>query len=265
MFDRSLKEFWTRGVEIYLDKYERCLYEFRDAGDKATFCKIRGRQKHTMHIAPDTSSCKAEGHFSQIRTWSPADKDAWVKNIKTKFSTMFHRVFTALADEASSEDELLIQLRRETCHCLHNTWSGIRSNKTCLSCLQAVPDHVLPCGHAFCPRCVQEIGKLSLDFECAFDMNECIFCGRFTNRKIQLKPRCAGVRILTLDGGGIRGIVELAILAQIQAKLNPVNVPLRDFFDLVIGTSTGRYPKGKSDVTNQSDTRNQLTLAIQGG
>jgi patatin-like phospholipase/acyl hydrolase len=55
---------------------------------------------------------------------------------------------------------------------------------------------------------------------------------------IQLKPRCAGVRVLTLDGGGIRGVVELALL-QALAEETGLGVPIRDYFDLIVGTSTG--------------------------
>lgn len=56
---------------------------------------------------------------------------------------------------------------------------------------------------------------------------------------IQLKPRCAGVRVLTLDGGGIRGVVELALL-QALADEAGLGVPIRDYFDLIMGTSTGK-------------------------
>jgi hypothetical protein len=50
-------------------------------------------------------------------------------------------------------------------------------------------------------------------------------------------------RLLALDGGGIRGIVALEVLAQIEARLrektgNP-NLLLADHFDYLAGTSTG--------------------------
>jgi patatin-like phospholipase/acyl hydrolase len=57
--------------------------------------------------------------------------------------------------------------------------------------------------------------------------------------KSDLKPRCAGVRILTLDGGGIRGIVELGLLRALETK-GIAGVRISDLFDLVMGTSTGR-------------------------
>lgn len=120
-------------------------------------------------------------------------------------------------------------------------WRDIKSNKTCLSCLQAVPNHVLSCGHAYCPRCVQELGLPSTNLECAWDM-QCWLCWESQGQRshlIQLKPRCAGARILTLDGGGIRGIVELSVLQALHSAVGLENYPIREMFDLIVGTSTG--------------------------
>lgn len=50
-------------------------------------------------------------------------------------------------------------------------------------------------------------------------------------------------KLLTCDGGGIRGILSLEVLGAIEKmlrdKLNDPNVVLSDFFDYVAGTSTG--------------------------
>lgn len=43
-------------------------------------------------------------------------------------------------------------------------------------------------------------------------------------------------RILSLDGGGIRGVIAAVILAEVE-KI--VKVPLNSYFDLIAGTSTG--------------------------
>ncbi|KAH8924680.1 FabD/lysophospholipase-like protein, partial [Atractiella rhizophila] len=59
-----------------------------------------------------------------------------------------------------------------------------------------------------------------------------------------------GLRVLCLDGGGVRGLSELYILEQIMEQLghqlfpddpNPEKKELRpcDYFDLICGTSTG--------------------------
>ncbi|KAI9741336.1 MAG: hypothetical protein M1834_003053 [Cirrosporium novae-zelandiae] len=55
---------------------------------------------------------------------------------------------------------------------------------------------------------------------------------------IFIKPARAGVRILTLDGGGIRGIVELEVLRQIESVWDN-KLSIQAFVDLIVGTSTG--------------------------
>ena len=72
-------------------------------------------------------------------------------------------------------------------------------------------------------------------------MSACILCGTHNPanpHQIRLKPRCAGARILTLDGGGIRGIVELALVKAIEREVG-IGIEIGEMFDLVVGTSTG--------------------------
>lgn len=51
------------------------------------------------------------------------------------------------------------------------------------------------------------------------------------------------IRILSIDGGGIRGIIPAVILAELekilQEESDNKNVHLSDYFDLIAGTSTG--------------------------
>jgi patatin-like phospholipase/acyl hydrolase len=71
-------------------------------------------------------------------------------------------------------------------------------------------------------------------------MLRCVLCRSAEQERphlVQLKPRCTGARILTLDGGGIRGIVELSLLQAIDAI--GLEIPMRDMVDLIVGTSTG--------------------------
>lgn len=46
----------------------------------------------------------------------------------------------------------------------------------------------------------------------------------------------------SLDGGGVRGLSSLYILAQIMETIDPQNPPKPcDYFDIIAGTSTGGY------------------------
>lgn len=51
------------------------------------------------------------------------------------------------------------------------------------------------------------------------------------------------VRILSLDGGGIRGIIPATVMEYVEQKLQEIsgnpNARIADYFDMVVGTSTG--------------------------
>jgi hypothetical protein len=113
------------------------------------------------------------------------------------------------------------------------------SHTTCLCCLMRPPEHVLRCGHVLCTECVKAFGTVR---NCTMEMKKCPLhidgCKWKNPCRIRIKPDFAGVRILSLDGGGIRGIAELEVLYQMQEKLG-VKIPISAFFDLIVGTSTG--------------------------
>src|ERR1700712_4057813 len=48
------------------------------------------------------------------------------------------------------------------------------------------------------------------------------------------------IRLLALDGGGVRGLSSLIILRSLMAVIDPDNPPKPcDYFDMIGGTSTG--------------------------
>ena len=79
----------------------------------------------------------------------------------------------------------------------------------------------------------------------------------------KLKPRCAGLRLLTLDGGGVRGIVEIALLEKLECRVG-LDVPMRELFDLIVGTSTGKIPSCFStDLSYHSPLQSVLVLLLK--
>ncbi|KAJ4391044.1 hypothetical protein N0V93_004658 [Gnomoniopsis smithogilvyi] len=115
------------------------------------------------------------------------------------------------------------------------------SYSACFSCLRELPEHALPCGHILCLPCVKAYGrpgpsKTSIVLSnCPLHQHEMIWDPPWN---VFVKPRYAGVRTLCLDGGGVRGIVELQVLKAIQTQLED-KLPIQKFFDLIVGTSTG--------------------------
>ncbi len=59
--------------------------------------------------------------------------------------------------------------------------------------------------------------------------------------KIRLRPRLGGLRILSLDGGGARGIVQSAVLLRLEQAIG-LDLPIGDYFDFVAGSGTGEIP-----------------------
>jgi Patatin-like phospholipase len=241
IFDRDLYSVCDEGTTAYLNKFESCSYKF----PRGAPCISRPEKLHSRH-----TSAKGEtvpGPFLRQGSWNENKRKKWIAEIRNRFMR-YYEYFSREVDHTRGENggslEHLIHRERQEVHTRHcKIWASIRSNKTCLPCLQAAPDHVLGCGHSYCPRCIQELGKPSSNFECAWVMLGCALCRSAEEERphlVRLKGRCAGARILTLDGGGIRGIIELSLLRAIDEILG-FEIPMRDMVDVIVGTSTGTF------------------------
>jgi hypothetical protein len=77
-----------------------------------------------------------------------------------------------------------------------------RSHSACFCCLRETPTEPLPCRHVLCLRCIQSYGMIMDDYwvsmrHCPLHVQETTWQ---TPQLISLKPKHAGVRVLTLDG-----------------------------------------------------------------
>lgn len=117
-------------------------------------------------------------------------------------------------------------------------WSNLRTNRCCLFCLVHRPEYMLPCRHAICDACVRRFGTPQHDEEHCFKVSRCLLCQATCDLRFRLKPPTAGARILSIDGGGIRGVIPLQTLTLLQASMGD-DCPIRDFIDVAFGTSAG--------------------------
>jgi hypothetical protein len=92
---------------------------------------------------------------------------------------------------------------------------------------------VLSCGHVICQICrwdrVTIPGHVS-----------CPLCPSHPNCRVSLNgdmDNVTGFRILSLDGGGVKGLALLRILERIKSRFT--DVPLTSMFDIIAGTSIG--------------------------
>ncbi|KAK4656287.1 hypothetical protein QC762_310000 [Podospora pseudocomata] len=235
------------------------------------------RGKHQQHVPPPSGPGHRHnlqpvpGDFVPGHDWN---RDVWRQRIRARFCELYRKVYRSplpphqdsyepqpagqfqqqqlqqqqlqLRDREFNHhgnqqvDTSILKLRRELTPLNKPLFAQLLSTKTCLSCLLSSPDHASSCGHAFCPRCIQELSTPSRWKAAAFELDSCILCdGQDGHQTIQLRPRCSGVRILTLDGGGVRGIVELALVQALEQEIGLTNVRLAEMFDLIVGTSTG--------------------------
>lgn len=115
----------------------------------------------------------------------------------------------------------------------------VSCDTSCFSCLLRMPEHVLHAGHALCSECVHILGTPVENDPYRRSIVMCPLCqvrlvpGPHT---IALQPPTAGHRVLTMDGGGVRGILELELLQLLEET---VQFPIRHGFDMMVGTSTG--------------------------
>ena len=149
--------------------------------------------------------------------------------------------FRCLRDEMLRDNIIALEVHLTNLRSVRKDWSQLKSNQACLFCLARSPEHVLSCGHALCETCVRrnarEASQTSGLYN-SYELQECPLCGKREILLVRLKPPTAGVRMLSVDGGGIRGIVPLESLSLLQ-QLMP-DCPVQELFDLASGTSIGQ-------------------------
>lgn len=118
-----------------------------------------------------------------------------------------------------------------------------QSNTVCLCCHLRKPEHPMDCGHAMCQTCVRTFGRIVTTGIAPTDswrLPSCPICGTRLIMPIRIKPPTAGIRVLSVDGGGVKGIVPLQLLFRLQ-ELAGLDCPMQHLFDLVYGTSIGKW------------------------
>lgn len=123
---------------------------------------------------------------------------------------------------------------------LRSHWKAVRSNVFCAICITRRPEHVLKCRHAICDACAKKFGAARGTEEYAYLMSNCLACGDTADLLVRLKPPTAGLRVIGMDGGGLRGIISLEFFRLLQKSLGS-SCQLQDLFDLALGTSVGKY------------------------
>ncbi|KAF2835324.1 FabD/lysophospholipase-like protein, partial [Patellaria atrata CBS 101060] len=192
-------------------------------------------------VVPLTASClflanyPANSHACQqaIRSYT-IHEDVHVKFL-TETESEFIRLYNSNKPPIS-----VVELHLECLRSLHTRFPELKSNKSCFCCLMRSPEKVFDCAHAVCDTCIKTVGKRSRTSKFQFIISLCPLCGHSNQDDVfQFIPPTAGIRMLSIDGGGVRGIAPLKFLEYFDSALNEFGCCIRDAFDYVCGTSTG--------------------------
>ena len=91
-----------------------------------------------------------------------------------------------------------------------------------------------------CENCVKVFGQ-DTKSPWGFCLKACILCGKSVGDiEIGMRPDTASVRVLSIDGGGTRGIAPLVFIETLQECIG-LPCPVQRHFDLIYGTSSGKF------------------------
>ncbi|PWI65014.1 hypothetical protein PCL_08373 [Purpureocillium lilacinum] len=163
----------------------------------------------------------------EIRELLPADFVSLIEEHMVEQFEDFRRLGSAVAAHRAQ----LLRLR----HALEE----IASEDTCLCCLQRRPQTGLRCRHSLCHVCVTLFNRRDEADETLVHIERCVLCSEvMEGLPIREHPQTATVRVLSLDGGGARGIAEIESLMELQRRIN-LPYPVIKNFDVCFATSCG--------------------------
>lgn len=179
------------------------------------------------------------GHAALLLPGEKSLQASAVKDGRFKILVKFIKLAAMAGKNDRTKDGALL-LHKQTLRELHDRIDPkvLISAEICVSCLTGAPQHVLSCGHILCNSCARNLGDTVAGAESCYFLESCAICNTRADLTIHLKPATAGVRMLNIDGGGVRGVVPLEILKRLQRELGPT-ARIQDFFDIAFGTSAG--------------------------
>jgi len=122
-------------------------------------------------------------------------------------------------------------------------WVELKCRKTCFVCMRRTPQYGIECGHCICENCVKVFGRASENDPWYFAADFCFLCRADSKAKFRIHPPMAGVGVLCIDGGGIRGIIPTTILELLEERIG-LPIPIQQHFKLALGISAGKFSGG---------------------
>jgi hypothetical protein len=87
-----------------------------------------------------------------------------------------------------------------------------------------------------------KLGSCSYTDPHLYKLNCCPFCTQCCEVSVRVKPATAGLRVLSIDGGGIRAAIPIQFLCALEKAVG-LDMPIQELFDVAYGTSSGMLPQ----------------------
>ncbi|CZR55716.1 uncharacterized protein PAC_05604 [Phialocephala subalpina] len=176
-------------------------------------------------------TCLLLDPFKNGDSYSSDISSQFANAVEIAFCQYAFDVIKSAAFEGDCHRKVLLRFKR--------LWKDFHRNLTCLACLSNVPENtLLPCSHALCTSCTKAHGKACAGEPWTFWFDACPLCGHESTNKFLLKPDTAGVRAIIAEGGGIRGVIPLAFLTEIESAIE-LPMSIQEHFDIAVGSSSG--------------------------
>ncbi|KAI1360297.1 hypothetical protein F5Y08DRAFT_331673 [Xylaria arbuscula] len=230
-------------MQTFAELYWPCSFENPSLGELGRCCNVKLGHNPKGH---QNKQGKIIGHGDYQSSFNAAAfQPHWEHLLRASLiqvQSASFRLAREFPDRSELENAAL--LHQEQLNELYSNNLGWAMNfisyTSCLCCLRELPECALPCGHVLCLSCIEIYGyrtsRTTIEISrCPIHVRDLIASPPWV---IVTKPRFAGARTLCLDGGGIRGIIQLHVLRELEKILGP-DLPVQLFFDLIVGTDFG--------------------------
>lgn len=232
-------------MKAFLDGHWPCEAKHPKTGERCVNVKTRhtkGHQTQNGKIFADKLFSNSPYLFQDGRDLCLFFEKSVYEKLGNLFKALGMKVSRKGLQGVQFEPQIAFKLHQEEiiqkqCSFLQGN-DGLISNIVCFCCLFEFPIHSLLCGHTVCDACINAYGRPVR--ENVLSIGSCPICGISRNSgrsKVEVvrKPDNAGIRVLTLDGGGIRALIQLVILQVVETRIG-FDIPIQEFFDLIVGT-----------------------------
>jgi hypothetical protein len=134
-------------------------------------------------------------------------------DIQSKLMSAVLTEFCVIYEQYNNGTNSASQMHRAMLTTHHRHLANFKSYRACFCCFMRMPEKVLTCGYAVCDPCIKIYGRRSLLERNTYEFPQCVLCGVYCKELVfRFVPLTAGIRMLTVDGGGVKGVVPLMYL-----------------------------------------------------